>query len=61
MYVCICTHTLTYTYTHAFTQWDQRDTTKVLSELQIDIASGTLIPFFDADTNLLYRESFVCF
>ena len=34
--------------------WDERETSKALYELQIDIASGTLIPFFDADTNLLY-------
>eukprot|EP00961_Rhodomonas_salina_P015609 209477-Rhodomonas_salina.1 len=34
--------------------WDERDTSKSLSEVQIDIASGTLLPFFDSDTSLLY-------
>jgi WD40 repeat protein len=34
--------------------WDERDTSKTLQEVQVDIASGTLIPFFDADTNILY-------
>ena len=34
--------------------WDERDTSKALFEQNIDIASGTLIPYFDSDTNLLY-------
>eukprot|EP00286_Rhodomonas_abbreviata_P021268 CAMPEP_0181309598 /NCGR_PEP_ID=MMETSP1101-20121128/12098_1 /TAXON_ID=46948 /ORGANISM="Rhodomonas abbreviata, Strain Caron Lab Isolate" /LENGTH=410 /DNA_ID=CAMNT_0023416091 /DNA_START=185 /DNA_END=1413 /DNA_ORIENTATION=+ len=34
--------------------WDERDCSKPLSEVQIDIASGTLLPFFDPDTSLLY-------
>ena len=34
--------------------WDARNSAKALSEVQIDVASGTLLPFFDADTNMLY-------
>jgi hypothetical protein len=34
--------------------WDVRDETKPLTEVQIDIASGALLPFFDPDTSLLY-------
>mmetsp|Transcript_22124 Transcript_22124/g.34693 ORF Transcript_22124/g.34693 Transcript_22124/m.34693 type:complete len:264 (-) Transcript_22124:316-1107(-) len=34
--------------------WEERQPNKPLSEVQIDIASGTLLPFFDVDTNLLF-------
>lgn len=34
--------------------WDERDTSKSLFELTMDIASGTLMPFFDPDSSLLY-------
>eukprot|EP00290_Baffinella_frigidus_P008925 CAMPEP_0180122350 /NCGR_PEP_ID=MMETSP0986-20121125/3528_1 /TAXON_ID=697907 /ORGANISM="non described non described, Strain CCMP2293" /LENGTH=412 /DNA_ID=CAMNT_0022061531 /DNA_START=261 /DNA_END=1495 /DNA_ORIENTATION=+ len=34
--------------------WDLRNESKPLSEVQIDIASGALLPFYDADTSLLY-------
>jgi coronin-1B/1C/6 len=34
--------------------WDARDTSKALTEVQIDVASGTLLPFFDTDTSMLY-------
>eukprot|EP00960_Hanusia_phi_P038497 753461-Hanusia_phi.AAC.10 len=34
--------------------WDQRSPDSPLTEVQLDIASGSLLPIFDPDTNLLF-------
>ena len=34
--------------------WDQRSPDSPLTEVQLDIASGSLLPIFDPDTNMLF-------
>jgi len=60
--VCVCVYTHiynTYTYTHTHRQlflYDVRapSTPVHISETTIDQSSGSLMPFYDTDTNLLY-------
>lgn len=37
-----------------FKIWDQRNTSTPLKSIDVDQAAGTIMPFFDADTNILY-------
>lgn len=37
-----------------FKIWDPRNTTQELKKVDVDQAAGVIMPFFDADTNLLY-------
>lgn len=34
--------------------WDPRDLSKPLQDVEIDVASGILMPFYDEDTNVLF-------
>jgi coronin-1B/1C/6 len=44
-----------------FKIWDPRNTQAALKTVEIDQAAGTIMPFYDPDTRLLYLAGKVAF